>query len=128
MFFHQVLHDADGVDGVFYLPQLALELLDVLLDVAEGLAAGVAQHPGVIDDVLGLDALLVLNRQQLLHQVLRLEADFLPIGGIELDALGQDFLLQLALVFGLKRRVAAEEDVKDDSDGPPIHLLVVLQA
>ena len=57
-----------------------------------------------------------------------LEADLLPVGGVELDALSEDFLLQLALVFGLKRRIAAEEDVKDDSDGPPIHLLIVLQA
>lgn len=127
MFFHQVLHDADRMDCVFDLPQLALEFLDVLLDVAEGLAAGVAEHPRMVDDVFGFDALLVLDGQQLLHEVLGLETDLLPVSWVELDALGEDFLLELALVFGLKRRIPAKKDIKYDTDGPPIHLLVVLQ-
>lgn len=127
MFFHQVLHDADRMDGIFDLPQFALKFLDVLLDVAEGLAAGVAEHPRMVDDVFGFDALLVLDGQQLLHEVLGLETDLLPVSWVELDALGEDFLLEFALIFRLKGRITAKEDVKYDSNGPPIHLLVVLQ-
>lgn len=63
MFFHQVLHDAYRMDSIFDLSQLALELLYVLLNVAEGLTACIAEHPRMVDDVLGLDPLLVLNGQ-----------------------------------------------------------------
>lgn len=61
----------------------------------------------MIDDVLGLYPLLVLDGQQLLHEVLCLEADLLPVSGVELDALGENFLFELALVFGLKWRISA---------------------
>lgn len=107
MFFHQVLHDADRVDCVFDLPQFALKFLDVLLDVAKGLAAGVTKHPRMVDDIFGFDTFLVLDGQKLLHEVLGLETDLLPVSRVELDALGEDFLLELALIFGLKRRVSA---------------------
>jgi hypothetical protein len=64
----ETLHDADGSDGVLDLSELALELLDVLLDVVEdGGAAHVVGHPRVIDDVLRLYPLVVVNRQQFLH-------------------------------------------------------------
>ena len=107
MFFHQVLHDANGVDGVFDLSEFALKLLDVLLDVAEGLAASIAEHPGMVDDVFCLDSLLVLDGQQLLDEILGLEADIFPVVRIELDALSEDFLFEFALILGLKGRVAA---------------------
>lgn len=82
----------------------------------------------MVDDVFGFDTLLVLDGQELLHEVLSLETDLLPVSRIELDALGEDFLLELALIFGLKRRISAEKDVKYDSNGPPIHLFIILQA
>lgn len=81
----------------------------------------------MVDDVFGLDPLLVLDGQQLFDEVLGLETDLFPVCWVELDALSEYFLFELALIFGLKRRIAAEKDVEDDSNGPPIHLLVVLQ-
>lgn len=51
-----------------------------------------------------------------------------PVVIVKLDALREYLLLEVELVFGLEGRVATEKDIEDDSDRPPIHLLVVFHS
>lgn len=128
MLFGEALHDADGADGVFDLPQSAFELFDVLLHVAEVVICEITDHPRVVYDVLCLYAPLLFDRQQLTHQVPCRRTHIAPIIGVKFYSLRQDFLLEFHLVFRLKRRISAEEDVENDAYGPPVDLFIVLEA
>ena len=88
----------------------------------------VAEHPGVVDDLLHLYPVVLVDLKQPLDQVPRLLRHVLPVGRVELHPNVEYLASEVHLVVGFEGRVAAEQHVEDHPDGPPINFFVVLFA
>jgi hypothetical protein len=83
-----------------------------------------ADDPGVLQDLRGVEALLGVLDEQVLHEVLGLVRDGVPALA-KLVLARHDLLEQRGVVVGVEGRVAHQQDVHNHTDAPHVHGLVV---
>ena len=98
-----------------FIEHILVELLEVL----------VVLDPRMGEGLFCWNALLGLGFEHFLDEFLSRVWDLFPFFAVEGEGAGLDFLEQVFFDGGVEGRVAAEHEVKYDSDGPDVALLVV---